>query len=109
MTHSSDERRIFPRAEVVLTGRTDGTFDKRDCAVMDISLTGAKLELDEALADRTIKTIRFSQTSALNVSVAWQHDTSVGINFTDDPYHIANILEPLLPESCFEPFEKKHK
>ncbi len=107
MTKSGDERRIFPRAEVILIGSMDGDSDKKDCAVMDISLTGAKLVLDEALGDRTIETIRFSQTSALNVSIAWKKDNSVGINFTDDPHDIANVLELLIPESCFEPFDKK--
>ena len=107
MTNSDEDRRIYPRAEVVLIGSMDGSYDKSDCAVMDISLSGAKLELDTALENRSIKTIRFSQTAALNVSVAWHHGTSVGINFTDDPHDIANVLEPLLPESCFEPFDKK--
>ncbi|WP_419902250.1 PilZ domain-containing protein [Kiloniella sp.] len=107
MANSSEDRRIFPRAEVILIGSMDGSVDKRDCAVMDISLTGAKLELDEPLDDRKIDTIRFSQSSALNVSIAWNNGKSVGVNFTDDPHHIANTLEALLPESCFEPFDKK--
>ena len=107
MTKSGEERRVFPRAEVILIGRMKGDTLKKDCAVMDISLTGAKLELDEELNDRTIESVRFSQTSALNVSIAWQKGSSVGIHFTDDPHDIANILETLIPESCFEPFAKK--
>ncbi|MCZ4282839.1 PilZ domain-containing protein [Kiloniella laminariae] len=106
MTDSNEDRRSFPRAEVVMAGSMKGSYDRRDCAVIDISLTGAKLELDKPLDSKSIQTIRFSQTTALNVSVAWHKGTSVGVTFTDDPHDIANALERLLPDSCFEPFSK---
>ncbi len=107
MNKSVEDRRVFPRAEVILAGRVDGNLRKKDCAVMDISLTGAKLEFDRPLTGETIETLRFSKSAALNVSVAWDHGTNVGVNFTDAPHDIANVLEPLLPKSCFEPFDNK--
>ena len=99
---SVQERRNHPRGTVLLSGSVRFPEHHLDCAVLDISFTGAKLELDRPLEPHDeVEGLRFSQSEVMPVEVAWKDGVFIGIHFRESPETVALILEPLLPEDCF--------
>ncbi|WP_282607092.1 PilZ domain-containing protein [Pelagibius sp. Alg239-R121] len=96
------DQRHYKRAQVVLSGCLINEIATLDCAVIDLSINGARVCLDDAPDDKQIIKLRLARSTDLNVEVVWQEDGILGLQFTDDPCDVANILDGLLPEDCLD-------
>jgi hypothetical protein len=108
-TLKTADQRHYKRAQVVLSGcLIDNEVETLDCAVIDLSLNGARVCLDSSLEGKEIVLLRLARSTDLHVEVVWQDDTSLGLRFTDDPRDVATILDGLLPEDCLAPSSGLH-
>ncbi len=86
-----DERREAPRTSVA--GRYSMRLDPRDgrepfvCAVLDYSVTGARLQLPEAIVLPAELQVIIG-TLSHNARVVWRNGPLVGIDFVDEHYSI---------------------
>ena len=102
------ERRSYKRALALLSGGLSFGDDGRlvDCAVLDISASGARVKLDKPLGDgedvnlRLEKRLKIAAPMDFSVEVAWQDGSIVGLRFLNDPCEVAVALEALLPPEC---------
>jgi len=86
-----DERRIAPRADIGgrYTMRLD-PCDGRDvitCAVMDYSVTGARLELPQDVSLPSELQVIIGALSH-RVQIAWRADMVIGIDFVDEHHSL---------------------
>lgn len=98
----TDDQRHYKRAKVVLSGCLINEVETLDCAVIDLSINGARVCLDEALDGKKVVKLRLARSTDLEVTVVWQEDGVLGLEFTEDPRDVANILDGLLPEDCLD-------
>lgn len=66
------------------------------CIVTDLSLTGARLQLVSQFYRLQELRFELDGKAPLNTEVMWRTRSNVGIRFTDDPAHVAEIISPLL-------------
>lgn len=106
-----DDRRSFRRALLEITGTVieeDGQSAARaDCIVLDLSLTGAKIQIDENLISdggsfqlELAKKLRIAAPVEFHVEVMWQSGPIAGLRFLMEPHDVARALEELLPPEC---------
>ncbi len=99
------ERRSYKRAPGMLSGCLSYGDDGRlaDCAILDISATGAKVKFDKTSGDGEGINLTLGQRLKIAavidfpVEVVWQDGPVVGLRFLNDPYEVAGTLEELLP------------
>ena len=96
------DQRHYKRAQVVLSGCLINEVETLDCAVIDLSINGARVCLDEALDGKDVVKLRLARSTDLEVTVVWQEEGTLGLQFTEDPRDVANILDGLLPEDCLD-------
>ncbi len=96
------DQRQYKRAQVVLSGCLINEVETLDCAVIDLSITGARVCLDANLEGKEIVKLRLARSTDLDVEVVWQEDGVMGLSFTADPRDVANVLDGLLPEECLD-------
>jgi len=86
-----DERRDAPRASIA--GRYTMRVDPRDgrdlitCAVMDYSVTGARLELPEDVALPVDLQVVIG-TLAHNARIVWRSGAVIGVDFVDEHHSL---------------------
>ncbi len=96
------DQRHYKRAQVVLSGCLINEVETLDCAVIDLSINGARVCLDDALDGKEVVKLRLARSTDLEVKVVWQEEGALGLQFTEDPRDVANILDGLLPEDCLD-------
>jgi len=100
------ERRIFTRATGLLSGCIVIGRVRIDCAVLDLSLQGAKIELDRLVTEDELPALkanlklRLACPTDLSVEVVRHAGTQLGLRFLDPAYQVARVLESVLPEDC---------
>jgi len=67
------------------------------CAVVDLSLGGARLHFAEPVAAETKVRLILDRFGAFTAEVVWQQDRGIGLRFTDDPQRIADLIGARLP------------
>jgi hypothetical protein len=86
-----DDRRDAPRAN--LAGRFAVRLDPRDgrdvitCAVLDYSVTGARLQLPQDVALPTDLQIVIG-TLSHNARIAWREGAVIGVDFVDEHHSL---------------------
>ena len=102
------ERRSYKRVLGMLSGCLSYGDDGRlaDCVVLDISVGGAKIKVDQLPGDGEGFNLRLGQrlmiaaTIDLPVEIVWQDGVVAGVRFLKDRYEVAKALEELLPAAC---------
>lgn len=84
-------KRVLWKARIDIAGKT------HDCAVVDLSLGGARLHLAEPVANGTHVRLILDRFGAFRAEVVWQRDRGIGLRFIDDPQRIADLLGTRLP------------
>jgi hypothetical protein len=84
-------KRVLWKARIEIAGTI------RDCAVVDLSLGGARLHLAERVALGTSVRLILDRFGAFRGEVVWQRDRGMGLRFTDDPQRIADLIGTRLP------------
>lgn len=98
----TEDQRHYKRAKVVLSGCLINEVETLDCAVIDLSINGARVCLDQGLEGKEVVKLRLARSTDLEVTVVWQEEGTLGLQFTEDPRDVANILDGLLPEDCLD-------
>lgn len=86
-----DERRDAPRASIA--GRYAVRLDPRDgrelvtCAVLDYSITGARLELPENVSLPTDVQVVIG-TLSHNARIVWRNGAVIGVDFVDEHHSL---------------------
>lgn len=90
---SRAERRQHKRKQVVWQGKIE-TRDARmfACAVLNLSLGGAKLAVDGALAAGDWIKLSINRIGMVEAEIVWLDDGHVGVRFVDAPARIAAIF-----------------
>lgn len=101
-TQEASDQRQYKRAQVVLSGCLINGAETLDCAVIDLSISGARVCLDGHPEGKDVIKLRLARSTDLDVEVVWQDEGVWGLRFTDDPRDVANVLDGLLPEECLD-------
>lgn len=102
------DRRAFKRALGLLSGCLMQSGKPVNCAVLDLSLQGAKIEIDRPLRAtnptmlRLTSKLRIAAPLDLTVEVVWESATRAGLRFLDAPHEVALALAGVLPEDCLK-------
>lgn len=88
----SRTRRKFKRATTLFSGTI--LCDGRSIAavVLDVSVNGAKVRLDEALESGTHVKLRIDRLGEFRAEVVWCKQMRVGLKFLDPPDEIARLM-----------------
>ena len=84
-------KRVLWKARIEMEGVTHA------CAVVDLSLGGARLHLAKPVAKGTRVRLILDRFGAFRAEVVWQQDRGIGLRFTDDPRRIADLIGARLP------------
>lgn len=109
-TDDGENRRIYQRALKELTGCLLHGDKEADCLILDLSASGAKVQIDGQVysEDGTFnlslaEKLKIAAPVDLPVEVVWQRGSVAGLRFLRDPAEIAQALESLLPEELLVP------
>ena len=94
------ERRQHKRIRILLTGNVSLGGRVKDCTILDVSLSGARICLPQPPAYREAGTLELSRFGGFRAEVAWRHKEQAGLRFMDGPGHTAAVLTGFLPEAC---------
>lgn len=95
------ERRAYTRALGLLSGCLVDGEHRVDCAVLDLSVSGAKVQLDKPIAAesatlRLASKLQLACATDLEVEVVWVSGTMAGLRFLGAPHDVANAFDALL-------------
>lgn len=77
------ERRILSRRRLLWLGRLKYGEYAFDCRVFDLSLGGAKVELDLPLKRGTMVTLQIPEVGIMVANVAWARDGKIALAFSE--------------------------
>ena len=89
-----EERRHGQRGSALWEARIRTGADTYRCRVYDISLTGAKLWIDEVLEPGAVIKLDIDQIGVIKGKVAWADAARAGISFTSDTDEVRYLLGP---------------
>ena len=84
-------RRVLWKARIKIAGAI------HPCAVVDISLGGARLHFAVRAASGTKVRLIFDRFGAFSAEVVWSGGRGLGLRFTDDPRRIAGLIGARIP------------
>jgi len=84
-------KRVLWKARIAIDGAI------HPCAVVDLSLGGARLHLAEPVASGTKVRLLLDRFGGFSAEVAWQQHRGMGLRFTDDPQRIADLIGTRIP------------
>ncbi|HTS91999.1 MAG TPA: PilZ domain-containing protein [Stellaceae bacterium] len=84
-------KRVLWKARLEVAGVTYA------CAVVDLSLGGARLHFAEPVESGTKVRLILDRFGAFSAAVVWQKGRGIGVRFTDDPQRIADLIGARLP------------
>jgi hypothetical protein len=85
---ANDNKRVAPRQKTLKSAKVVHLTKwlAVDCAVRDISATGAKLQCkDQISVPDEMRFVLISDNTIRKAKVAWRHDDLIGIEFTSEP------------------------
>ena len=77
------ERRILSRRRLLWVGRLKYGEFAFECRVFDLSLGGAKVELDLPLKRGTLVTLQIPEVGIMIANVAWARDGQIALAFSE--------------------------
>ncbi|MEO1248993.1 MAG: PilZ domain-containing protein [Pseudomonadota bacterium] len=95
---SADCRRRFPRKRVMLAAGLESNGTEYTCRILDISLVGARLQIEEDLPAEDLMQLVTKRFGLLPVEVMWRVAEHVGVQFLEPPDTISMILKDFLTE-----------
>jgi PilZ domain-containing protein len=93
------ERRRWQRKRVLWTGQVEATDHLVNCAVLDVSLQGARVRLDDestALPNGPLA-IAVSRFGTFQAEVVWTRDGMSGLRFLESVDRVADTIGRQLP------------
>jgi hypothetical protein len=77
------ERRAHPRHQVGYAARVTYGISSYSCTVIDMSVGGAQLELDEKIRPYTVVTLHIENFGSFHGRVVWSRGDRHGLQFFD--------------------------
>lgn len=95
------ERRRALRKRVLWTGRVEATDHLINCAVLDVSLQGARVRLDDDgdALPKGLVAIAVSRFGTFQAEVVWTHERTAGLRFLEPVERVADTIGQQLPLS----------
>jgi len=96
---ATPERRRAQRKRVLWSGQVEATDHFINCAVLDVSLQGARVRLDDANAvlPRGPLAIAVSRFGTFQAEVVWAKDQLRGLRFLESVDRVADTIGRQLP------------
>ena len=93
------ERRRAQRKRVLWTGQLEATDHLINCAVLDVSLQGARVRLDDAseALPKGPLAIAVSRFGTFQAEVVWAKDQMCGLRFLESVDRVADTIGRQLP------------
>ncbi len=85
-------RRRFKRATTLFSGSVLCGDRSIDVVVLDVSVNGAKVRLDETLGPENNVKLRIDRLGEFRAEVVWRKDMRIGLKFLDPPDEIARLM-----------------
>ena len=85
------------RKRVLWAAKIDVSGREHNCVVVDLSLGGAKLDLEAPVAHGDKVTLVLDRFGAFRAEVAWREEGACGLRFIEDPQRIADLIGGRLP------------
>lgn len=107
-TRAADERnrRKFRRATTLFSGSVLCGDRSIDAVVLDVSVNGAKVRLDEALGPEDNVKLRIDRLGEFRARVVWRKDMRIGLKFLEPPDEIARLMpDPFATKISGKPSE----
>ena len=92
------ERRSYPRKRVMLAANLEFSDTLFPCRILDISLVGARLQIDEDMPLETLMQLVTTRFGLLPVEIMWRVTDQIGVQFLEPPETISMILKDFLTE-----------
>lgn len=92
------DRRSFPRKRVMLAANLDVNGAQFACRILDMSLVGARLQVDEDLPNEELMQLVTTRFGLLPIEVMWRVSDQVGVQYLEPPGTINMILKDFLTE-----------
>lgn len=90
----TEDRRHGSRGSALWAARLREGADSHRCKVYDISLTGAKVQIDQALEPGMVIKLDIDQVGVIKGIIAWVNNDRMGITFTSDTEEVRYLLGP---------------
>ena len=94
---SATERRRALRKRVLWSAQVDAEEQPIRCAVLDVSLGGARVRLDEGWLPRGPLAISVSRFGRFQAEVVWTRDSVSGLRFLEPLERVADTIGRRLP------------
>jgi len=96
---STPERRRAQRKRVLWSGQVEATDHLINCAVLDVSLQGARVRLDDDSAPlpKGPLAIAVSRFGTFQAEVVWAKDRMFGLRFLESVDRVADTIGRQLP------------
>jgi len=91
------ERRRALRKRVLWSAQVEAEQRRIGCAVLDVSLGGARVRLDEGALPRGPLAIALSRFGTFQAEVVWTRDRVLGLRFLESVERIADTIGRQLP------------
>lgn len=90
-------RRRADRKVVVWSGRVSEGDGTRDCVMLNLSASGARVATDQPLKAGCTITLHTEHFGSVVGDVVWARGKRAGIKFSADPEDVATRIAPSLP------------
>ena len=87
------DRRDGGRSLVGIEVKLSGNGATQDCAITDLSATGARCEPVEGMAEGTEVVLHVGELEGISAMVAWVNKNSVGISFAESEENLARVKQ----------------
>jgi hypothetical protein len=95
---NTPERRRAQRKRVLWSGQVEALDRLIDCAVLDVSLQGARVRLeDDSQLPKGPLAIAVSRFGTFQAEVVWSHDRMSGLRFLESTDRVADTIGRQLP------------
>jgi len=91
------ERRRAIRKHVLWAGRLGANARQLDCTILDVSLGGARIRLDEEVPSRGPLTIASARFGTFHAQVVWESDHVAGLRFLESEARVAETIGRHVP------------
>jgi PilZ domain len=94
---ATPERRRAVRKRVLWSGRVESEERMLSCAILDVSLSGARIRLDEGSLSPGPVAIAVSGFGTFQAEVVWDQESQAGLRFLEPPGRVADTIGRQLP------------
>ncbi|PHQ72210.1 MAG: hypothetical protein COB93_01215 [Sneathiella sp.] len=66
--------------------------------IKDISANGARIDVRGSFFEKNNLLLTIAEMGALRCDLVWRRGNKIGVQFTEDPQHVLDLLRKIIPE-----------